>query len=106
MERVEEKESAVKNGYIYILTNQKNGTLYIGVTSDLVKRIWQHKNKFVDSFSKKYTLDKLVYYETFNDIESAIQREKKLKNWHRQWKINLINENNPEWIDLYDTIAK
>ena len=96
----------MKKGYVYILTNEKNGTLYVGVTSDLVKRIWQHKNKFVEGFSQKYDLDKLVYYEVFDDIENAIEHEKKLKNWHRQWKINLINQKNPDWVDLYDDIIK
>ncbi len=96
----------MKNGYVYILTNKENGTLYVGVTSDLVKRIWQHKNKFVEGFSKKYDLNKLVYYEVFNDIENAITREKQLKNWHRQWKINLINQQNPDWMDLYNGIIK
>ena len=96
----------MKNGYVYILTNRKNGTLYVGVTSDLVKRIWQHKNKFVAGFSKRYDLDKLVYYEVFDDIENAIEREKKLKNWHREWKINLINQHNSDWVDLYGDITK
>lgn len=96
----------MKNGYVYILTNKENGTLYVGVTSDLIKRIWQHKNKFVEGFSKKYDLNKLVYYEVFNDIENTITREKQLKNWHRQWKINLINQQNPDWMDLYNDIIK
>ena len=96
----------MKNGYVYILTNKENGTLYVGVTSDLIKRIWQHKNKFVEGFSKKYDLSKLVYYEIFNDIENAIIREKQLKNWHRQWKLNLINQQNPNWADLYKDIIK
>ena len=96
----------MKNGYVYILTNKENGTLYVGVTSDLIKRIWQHKNKFVEGFSKKYDLNKLVYYEVFNDIENAITREKQLKNWHRQWKINLINQQNPNWADLHKDIIK
>lgn len=91
-------------GYVYILSNMKNGTLYIGVTSDLVARIWQHKEKLVDGFSKKYNLDKLVYYESTESIESAIAREKQLKNWHREWKINLITEFNPTWRDLFDDI--
>lgn len=107
MEWVKKEEKIpMKNGYVYILTNKENGTLYVGVTSDLVKRIWQHKNKFVEGFSKKYDLNKLVYYEVFNDIENAITREKQLKNWHRQWKINLINQQNPDWMDLYNGIIK
>ena len=90
-----------KYAYIYILTNKNNNVLYIGVTSDLKKRIWEHKNKVVDGFTKKYNLDKLVYFETGENIESAIEREKQLKNWHREWKFNLIKAQNPEFKDLY-----
>jgi len=86
--------------YVYILTNKSNNVLYIGVTNDLIRRIFEHKNKLVDGFTKKYNLAKLVYYEATNDIESAIAREKQLKNWHREWKKNLINQFNPEWKDL------
>ena len=93
-----------KNGYVYILTNKNNTTLYIGVTSDLAKRIYEHKNKLVDGFSKKYNLDKLVYFEGTDNIESAIQREKYLKGKSRQFKDKLINDFNPEWKDLYDNI--
>ena len=87
--------------YIYILANKKNGTLYIGITSNLVKRAYEHKNNIIDGFTKKYNIHKLVYYEITDDIESAIRREKQLKKWNRKWKINLIEKNNPEWIDLY-----
>ena len=90
-----------KYAYIYILTNKSNNVLYIGVTSDLKKRIWEHKNKVVDGFTKKYNLDKLVYFEAGENIESAIEREKQLKNWHREWKFNLIKAQNPEFKDLY-----
>ena len=90
-----------KYAYIYILTNKNNNVLYIGVTSDLKKRIWEHKNKVVDGFTKKYNLDKLVYFETGENIESAIEREKQLKNWHREWKLSLIKTQNPEFKDLY-----
>ena len=90
--------------YIYILSNKKEDTLYIGVTSDLIKRIHEHKNKVVPGFSKQYNLDKLVHYEVHNNIELAISREKQLKNWHRQWKIELIEENNSDWNDLYESI--
>ena len=90
-----------KYAYIYILTNKSNNVLYIGVTSDLKKRIWEHKNKVVDGFTKKYNIDKLVYFEAGEDIESAIEREKQLKNWHREWKFNLIKAQNPEFKDLY-----
>jgi putative endonuclease len=81
------------------------GTLYVGVTSDLPKRIWQHKNKVVEGFSKKHDLDKLVYYETHENAESAITREKRLKKWNRKWKIELIQKENPDWQDLFETIA-
>ena len=93
-----------KNSYVYILTNQYNKVFYIGVTSDLTKRIWEHKNKAVEGFTKQYNLEKLVYYEIADNIESAIAREKQLKRWHRQWKINLIREFNPIFEDLYDKI--
>jgi len=86
--------------FVYILTNKTNRVLYIGVTSNLERRIYEHKNKLVEGFSKKYNLQKLVYYEVTNDVNSAIKREKQLKNWHRQWKTNLVNQFNPEWRDL------
>ncbi len=90
----------LKQYYVYILTNRNNNVLYIGVTNNLVRRTYEHKNKLVEGFSKRYKLIKLVYYETTGSIESAIEREKQLKNWHRDWKINLINQFNPEWKDL------
>ena len=88
--------------FVYILANKKNGTLYIGVTSDLKKRIYEHKEKMVDGFTKKYSVDKLVYYEQTDDIKEAILREKHLKKWRRDWKIQLIEEQNSKWEDLYD----
>ena len=92
----------VKNQYcIYILANKRNGTLYIGVTSNLVERVYEHKNNMIEGFSKKYNIHKLVYYEITDDIESAIRRERQLKKWNRKWKINLIENSNPEWRDLY-----
>ena len=93
-----------KCGYIYILFNKRNGTLYTGVTSNLVQIIYQHKNKVIDGFSKKYNLDKLGYYEAFDDIESAIVREKQIKAGSRLNKIKLIESINPDWKDLYDSI--
>jgi putative endonuclease len=90
--------------YIYILASKKNGTLYIGVTRDLIKRTYEHKNDFVDGFTKKYKVHNLVYYEEYNAIEEAILREKQLKKWERQWKINLIQKSNPLWKDLYDNL--
>jgi putative endonuclease len=89
-----------KQYYVYILTNKSNKVIYIGVTNDLVRRMSEHKNKLVEGFTKKYNLTKLVYYEVTNDVESAIKREKQLKNWHRDWKTNLINQFNPGWKDL------
>ncbi len=91
--------------YVYILANKKNGTLYIGITSDLIKRIYEHKNKTFKGFTAKYGVDKLVYYETFGDIELAIQREKQMKKWNRAWKAKYIYDTNPEWEDLYDRIV-
>ena len=85
---------------VYILTNYNQTTFYIGVTGNLQKRIWEHKNKVVEGFTKKYNVDRLVYYELTEDVESALNREKQLKRWHRQWKINLIKEMNPEFKDL------
>ena len=87
--------------YIYILASKKQGTLYIGVTSDLVKRIYEHKDDLVEGFTKQYAVHDLVYYEITESVESAIAREKQLKKWNRAWKIRLIEKNNPEWRDLY-----
>jgi putative endonuclease len=86
--------------WIYIITNKNNTTFYIGVTRNIYKRIYEHQNKIVDGFSKKYNLTKLVYYEKYSDIKEAISREKQLKNWHREWKMNLIKKLNPEMKDL------
>ncbi len=93
-----------KQGYTYILASKRKGTLYIGVTSDLAKRIWQHRNDAVKGFTEKYVVKLLVHYEVFDEITGAIEREKQLKRWHRQWKINLIEEHNPNWDDLYLTL--
>ncbi len=93
-----------KSGYVYIMTNKNNTVLYTGVTSDLKKRVWQHKEKLVEGFTKRYNADKLVYYEICPDIVSAIAREKQLKGGSRQKKIDLINSLNPEWRDLYDEV--
>ena len=87
--------------YVYILFSKRNGTLYVGVTSDLIKRIFEHKNKFADGFTKKYNVDKLGYYEIYDNIEDAIIREKKLKGSSRKKKLELIEINNPNWHDLY-----
>ncbi len=85
---------------VYILTNKKNGTLYIGMTGNLERRMFEHKNKMIDGFTKKYGLDKLVYFEMYQHVNDAITREKRLKSWKRQWKINLIEKDNPKWNDL------
>ena len=93
-----------RGGSIYIMTNKGNTTLYIGVTSDLKSRVWEHKNKvYPNSFTSRYNLFKLVYFENFTTIEEAISREKQLKRWHREWKYNLIKETNPEMIDLSES---
>jgi putative endonuclease len=96
----------MKYGFVYILASQRNGTLYIGVTSDLLKRVWEHKNKIVKGFTEKYDVDKLVYYEQCEDIMGAIQREKQLKKWNRSWKLKLIEKKNPKWHDLYLDLIK
>jgi putative endonuclease len=90
--------------YVYILASKRSGTLYIGVTSNLVKRVYEHKNDLTDGFTKKYKVHNLVYYETTDDVESAIRREKQLKRWKRDWKIELIEKQNPEWRDLYSDL--
>ena len=95
----------MKQGYLYILTNNSHTTLYVGVTSDLVKRVYEHKNNLVEGFTKRYNLHNLVYYEVFDDISYAIAREKQIKGGSRQRKIDLINSMNKEWKDLYDEIC-
>lgn len=95
-----------KQFYVYILASKRKGTLYIGVTSALAQRVWQHKNSVVQGFTEKYNVVNLVYYETCNDAESAINREKQLKTWNRAWKIRLIEKQNPEWRDLYEDICR
>ncbi len=90
-----------KQPIVYMLASQKYGTLYVGVTSDLVKRVWQHKNNQVDGFTKKYGVHNLVWYEVHRSMEAAIKREKALKNWKRDWKIKRVEELNPDWCDLY-----
>ncbi|MFC1809131.1 GIY-YIG nuclease family protein [Candidatus Omnitrophota bacterium] len=95
----------MNNYYVYILASKKDGVLYIGVTSDLVKRVYEHKNGFISSFTKKYHVKKLVYFESTQDIESAIIREKQMKRWKRTWKVELIEKDNPKWKDLYEDIC-
>jgi putative endonuclease len=93
-----------KGGWVYIMTNRRNGTLYLGVTSDLARRAWQHREGRIDGFTKQYGLKYLVYYERFEDIRDAIQREKTMKHWPRAWKVRLIHSMNPNWDDLYETL--
>jgi putative endonuclease len=90
---------------VYILASKRNGTLYTGVTSDLVKRIWQHKNDLTEGFTKRYHVHHLVWYELHSDMKSAIEREKNIKEWKRAWKIKLIEDHNPDWKDLFTGIV-
>lgn len=89
----------MKDYYVYMISN-KSKTLYVGMTNNIIRRMYEHKNKLIDGFTKRYKITKLVYFETTPDVNSAIKREKQLKNWHRQWKINLIESMNPGWQDL------
>ncbi len=91
--------------YVYILASKKYGTLYVGVTSNLLKRVYEHKEGIVVGFTKEYGVHQLVYYETHQDINAAILREKQIKKWRRDWKINLIENDNPHWIDLYSELC-
>ena len=94
-----------KTYYVYILASRRNGTLYVGVTSNLVRRIYQHRNDEVDGFSKRYGVHTLVYFEPHTSAEAAITREKNIKAWKRRWKLELIEEHNPDWNDLYDGLG-
>ncbi|MBI4188290.1 MAG: GIY-YIG nuclease family protein [Chloroflexi bacterium] len=96
----------MSNYYVYIMASKRNGTLYVGFTSDLVSRVYAHKNGLVEGFTKKYNIHTLVYYETGNDYDGALQREKQIKEWKRQWKIELIEKVNPEWRDIYEDIVQ
>ena len=93
-------------GFVYILTNQPNGILYVGVTNDLVRRIYEHRSGFINGFTKQHGLKRLVYFEQFDDIRDAIQREHNIKHWSRAWKVRKIIVSNPDWIDLYPNITK
>jgi putative endonuclease len=94
-----------KSSYVYILTSEPYGILYIGVTSNLIKRVWQHREGVVEGFSKQYGVKQLVWFEVHSEIVEAITREKQIKKWNRNWKVNLIQESNPDWRDLFDEIA-
>ncbi|WP_372368685.1 GIY-YIG nuclease family protein [Candidatus Uabimicrobium sp. HlEnr_7] len=91
----------MKDYFVYILASRKNGTLYVGVTNDIERRMYEHKSKFTRGFTQKYSVNKLVYIEMFTEVYDAIYREKQLKKWKRQWKIDLIKRNNPDWNDLF-----
>ncbi len=92
------------SGFVYIMSNKRDGTLYFGVTSDLSRRVFEHRDGVIDGFTKRYGLKRLVYYESFDDIRDALQREKNLKHWPRLWKLALIQEMNPDWDDLYERL--
>lgn len=94
----------MRHYFVYILTSQRNGTLYIGVTSNLKQRVYRHKQGHIDGFTKEYKVHMLVYYEIYEQINDAIAREKQLKEWKRNWKLELIEEKNPDWVDLYEEI--
>ena len=94
----------MKNPCVYILANKYNGTLYTGVSSNLVQRVWQHKNDFVESFTQHYGVHRLVWYEVHPTMESAIAKEKAIKKWRRSWKVELIEATNPHWLELYNTL--
>ncbi len=104
--RRRESSSMPRTYYIYILASKHNGTLYIGVTNSLARRVWDHKEGIIPGFTKKYSVKLLVYYEEFKDIRDAIAREKALKKWNRSWKIKLIESMNHNWNDLYEDLAK
>ncbi len=93
-----------KHFYVYILASKIGGTLYIGVTNDLIRRVWEHREKLAAGFTHKHDVHRLVYFEQFDDVENAIQREKRLKKWKRDWKVSLIEENNPNWDDLFEQL--
>ncbi len=103
--RVHLADAQAMGGYVYILASDRNGTLYIGVTNDLVRRVFEHREEAAEGFTRRYGVKRLVHYEQFDDIRTAIQREKSLKRWSRAWKIELIEQANPEWDDLYPTIV-
>lgn len=95
----------MRGGFVYLMTNRPDGTLYVGVTSDLARRAWEHREGAIDGFTKRYGLKRLVWYEAHDDIRTAIQREKSMKHWSRKWKVRLIVVRNPEWRDLFDEIV-
>src|ERR1700751_5642127 len=97
-------QARMAGGHVYILASAQNGILYVGVTSDLVRRIYEHRNGLVPGFTKRYSVKRLVYFEQYENIQTAIQREKNIKHWSRAWKVGWILAGNPDWYDLYDSI--
>ncbi len=95
-----------KQYYVYLMASRKNGTLYVGVTNDLVRRTYEHRENIIEGFTKKYGVHMLVYYEVHRDVSEALLREKRIKKWERKWKLQLINEVNPKWKDLYDDLIQ
>lgn len=98
------QKTLLNHYYVYILASKKNGTIYIGITNDIVRRVYEHKNKVNKGFTNKYNVNLLVYFENHSDVNQAIELEKQLKNWHRQWKVDLIEKDNPHWKDLFNSI--
>nr|WP_294553124.1 GIY-YIG nuclease family protein [uncultured Rhodopila sp.] len=94
----------MQGGYVYIMSNRKHGTLYVGVTADIVRRAWEHRTGYVEGFTRRYGLDRLIWFERHDEIVPAIRREKNIKDWPRAWKVRLIEKMNPEWEDLYPTL--
>ena len=95
----------MKQPAVYILASKRNGTLYVGVTSDLGQRVWEHKSDIIEGFTKRYGVHRLVWYELHETMQSAIEREKRIKRWRRRWKLELIERLNPDWVDLYETLG-
>jgi putative endonuclease len=93
------------NYFVYLMASKKNGTLYAGVTSDLIRRVYEHQNNLVEGFTSRYAVHRLVWFESTSSVVSAIEKEKQIKNWKRQWKVELIEKCNPEWLDLYETLV-
>ena len=96
--------TGMKGGYVYIMSNRKNGTLYVGVTTDIARRAWEHRTGYIDGFTRRYGLNRLIWFERHEEIVPAIRREKNIKDWPRAWKVRLIEKMNPEWEDLYPTL--
>ena len=91
--------------YVYLLASQGNGTVYVGMTNDLIRRVYEHKNNLIEGFTKKYSVHLLVYYEQYHEVQNALVREKQLKKWNRKWKLDLIEKDNPNWTDLYEELS-